>query len=35
MGNWKDREMDGLWEYFDEDGNLTNTEEYKDGELIE
>jgi antitoxin component YwqK of YwqJK toxin-antitoxin module len=28
-------EQTGLWEYFDEEGNLTKTEEYKDGELIE
>ena len=26
---------DGLWEHFDEEGNLTKTEEYKDGELVE
>ena len=34
-GNWKNWEQDGLWEYFDKDGNLTKTEEYKDGELVE
>jgi len=27
-------EQDGLWEYFDDGGNLTKTEEYKGGELI-
>mgnify|MGYP000173205590 CR=1 FL=1 len=26
---------DGSWEYFNEDGNLTKTETYKDGELVE
>ena len=25
---------DGLWEYFDEDGKLTKTEEYNNGKLI-
>ena len=25
----------GIWEYHDKEGNLTKTEEYKDGELIE
>ena len=34
-GNQKNRKQDGLWEYFDEDGNPTYTEEWKDGELIE
>jgi len=34
-GNKKDGKKDGLWETFDEDGNLTKTEEYKDGELVE
>ena len=33
-GNVKNDKKEGLWEYFDEDGNLTGTEEYKDGELI-
>jgi len=31
----KDGKPDGLWEYFDESGNLTKTEEWKDGELVE
>ena len=39
-GNVKDGRFgfgqeDGLWEYFDEEGNLTETQEWKDGELIE
>jgi len=33
--NYIDGKKDGLWEYFDEDGNLTETKEYKNGELIE
>ena len=31
----KETIKDGLWEYFDENGNLTETKEWKDGELIE
>ena len=27
--NYKDGKEDGLFEYFDEEGNLTKTEEYK------
>ena len=34
-GNVKNGKEDGPWECFDEDGNLTKTEEYKDGELVE
>ena len=34
-GNVKNDKKEGLWEYFDEDGNLTGTEEYKDGVLQE
>ena len=34
-GNVKNDKQDGFWEYFDEEGNLTETKEYKDGELIE
>ena len=33
--NYKDGRMDGLWEYFNEDGSLDKIEKYKDGELIE
>ena len=33
--NFKDGEPDGLWETFDEDGNLTRNEKWKDGELVE
>ena len=33
-GNFKDGyEKDGLWEWFDEDGNLTKTKTYRDGVL--
>ena len=39
-GNVKDGgfgfgQEDGLWEYFDEEGNLTETQEWKDGVLQE
>ena len=33
--NYKNGKEDGLWEYFDEDGNLTETQEWKDGVLQE
>ena len=33
-GNYKDGKEDGLWEYFDEDGKETKTEEWKGGKLI-
>jgi len=32
--NYKDGKLDGLFELFDENGNLTKTKEYKNGELI-
>ena len=32
---WGVGRKDGSWEYFDEDGNLTKTEIYKDGKLVE
>lgn len=28
-------DKDGLWEYFDEEGNLTKTEKYMNGELVD
>jgi|TARA_B100001971_G_scaffold163857_1_gene154317 antitoxin component YwqK of YwqJK toxin-antitoxin module len=31
--NYKEGIKQGLWEEFDEGGNLTRTEEYKDGVL--
>ncbi len=34
-GNFEGDKQVGLWEYFDEKGNLDHTEEYKDGEPIE
>ena len=34
-GNLKEGEQDGMWETFEEEGNLTKTEEWKDGELVE
>ncbi len=33
--NYKDGKEDGLWEYFDDERNLTRAEEYKDGVLQE
>tara|TARA_B100000315_G_C14353714_1_gene485181 strand:- start:135 stop:248 length:114 start_codon:yes stop_codon:yes gene_type:complete len=34
-GNYKDGKEHGLTEQFDENGTLTGTVEYKDGELVE
>ena len=34
-GNFEEDKQVGLWETFDEEGNLIKTENYKDGELIE
>jgi antitoxin component YwqK of YwqJK toxin-antitoxin module len=34
-GNYKDGKQDGRLEYFDEDGSLTKTETYRNGELVE
>ncbi len=31
--NFIDGELDGLFEYFDEDGNLTETRTYRNGEM--
>ena len=33
--NFTDGKQDGLWEFFDEDGNLTKTLTYRNGELVE
>jgi antitoxin component YwqK of YwqJK toxin-antitoxin module len=33
--NYKDGKKYGLWTYWDEEGNVTKTETYKDGELVE
>ena len=33
-GNHIDGKQDGLWEYFDEDGNLIETVTYRNGELV-
>ena len=33
--NYKDGLRDGLHEWFDEDGNLTKTETWKNGDLVE
>ena len=34
-GNFNNGKPDGLWETFDSIGNLMETKEYKDGELVE
>ena len=34
-GNFIDGEYDGLWKVFDEDGNLTRTQTWRNGELVE
>ena len=34
-GNYKNNESDGLWEVFDEEGNLTKSETWENGKLIE
>jgi len=34
-GTLKDGEQDGLYEEFDEDGNLTKTETWENGEVVE
>ena len=33
-GNYKDGKKDGLWYYYDGEGNPTKKEEWKDGKLI-
>ena len=33
-GNYKKGTEDGLWEFYDEEGNLIETKELKDGKLI-
>jgi antitoxin component YwqK of YwqJK toxin-antitoxin module len=33
--NFKDGKLDGLWEWFDNDGNLRSTDTWKNGELVE
>ena len=32
LKNYKNEKKDGLLEYFDEEGNLTETQEWKDGD---
>ena len=34
-GNLQDGKKDGLWEDFDTNGNLTKTETWENGELVE
>ena len=34
-GNYKEDKKEGKWEYFDEEGNLTGTEKYKNDDLVE
>jgi len=33
-GNYKNNELDGLWTWWDEEGIVTRTQIYKDGELV-
>ena len=33
--NYKEGEQDGLWEWFNEDGNLSMTKTFRNGELVE
>ena len=33
-GTMKNGKNEGLWTWWDEDGNITKTERYKDGELV-
>ncbi len=33
-GNYKEGKADGLWTYWDKDGNITKTETYSNGELV-
>ena len=33
--NYKDGKQDGLWEFFDRNGNLTKTETWENGEVVE
>ena len=34
-GNYKNNKCDGLWEHFDEEGNLTKSETWENGKMIE
>jgi antitoxin component YwqK of YwqJK toxin-antitoxin module len=34
-GNFANDKKHGTWKYFDEQGNITKTEEYKNGELFD
>ena len=34
-GNYKNGKQDGLFEFFNENGNLTSTQTYRNGELVE
>ena len=34
-GNYIDGKREGLWEWFDENGNLTETRTYRNGDLVE
>jgi antitoxin component YwqK of YwqJK toxin-antitoxin module len=33
-GNYKDGKRDGFWTFWDENGNITKTETYSNGELV-
>ena len=32
--HWKDGKKEGLWTFWDTEGNVTKTETFKDGELV-
>jgi antitoxin component YwqK of YwqJK toxin-antitoxin module len=32
--NYKNGELEGLWTFWDTEGNVTKTETFKDGELV-
>tara|TARA_B110000014_G_C19729925_1_gene381194 strand:- start:157 stop:300 length:144 start_codon:yes stop_codon:yes gene_type:complete len=34
-GNYKNEKKEGLWEHFDEEGELTKSETWENGKLIE
>jgi antitoxin component YwqK of YwqJK toxin-antitoxin module len=34
-GNYKDGKFDGVWTFSDEDGNITGTNTYKNGHLVQ
>ena len=33
-GTWQSDKQEGVWTYWDDKGNVTETETYKNGELV-